>query len=279
MLPAVGALVGIGDFSRMTFVSVKALRHYHELGLLAPAEVDPGSGYRRYDLAQVPTAQVIRRLRELGMPLDEVREVMEAPDVGARNAAIGAHLRRMEGELERTRATVESLRLLLAEDAPPPIAVEYRRVGPARALAIRGDVAAADLLGWLDAAFAELYDAVREQGATRAGADGGLYSSELMEAERGEVVAFVPVGAAAAPAGRVEPLALPVGEYAVAVHHGSFESLDRTYAALGAVVAERELGVEGPVRENYLVGAADTPDEERHRTEICWPVFQTTPAD
>src|SRR5207237_7160032 len=100
MLGCVETLLGIGDFSRMTFLSVKTLRHYHEIGLLPPAEIDRESGYRRYALAQVPTAQVIRRLRELGMPLEGVRDVMEAPDVHTRNAEISAHLRRMEGELE-----------------------------------------------------------------------------------------------------------------------------------------------------------------------------------
>jgi DNA-binding transcriptional MerR regulator len=86
----VSTLVSIGDFSRMTFLSVKALRHYHDVGLLPPAEIDPDTGYRRYQLEQVPMAQVIRRLRELGMSLDDVRAVIEAPDVRARNAAIGA---------------------------------------------------------------------------------------------------------------------------------------------------------------------------------------------
>src|SRR4029079_8550337 len=47
-ITAMDPTLSIGDFSRMTFVSVKALRHYHEVGLLAPAAVDPGSGYRRY---------------------------------------------------------------------------------------------------------------------------------------------------------------------------------------------------------------------------------------
>src|SRR3954453_15662168 len=102
----------------MTLLSVKALRHYHEVGLLVPSEVDPSTGYRRYGISQVPTAQAIRRLRELGMPLDQVRVVIGAPDVAARNEAIGAHLRRMEGELDRTRETVASLRMLLAEAAP-----------------------------------------------------------------------------------------------------------------------------------------------------------------
>src|SRR5688572_30465499 len=129
------ANLSIGDFSRMTFVSVKALRHYHEIGLLAPARVDADSGYRRYSTEQVPIAQAIRRLRDLGMPLEGIGMVVRAPDVGARNAAIAAHLARMEGQLEETRATVASLRALLERGAAT-IAVEYRRLPRITALAI-----------------------------------------------------------------------------------------------------------------------------------------------
>ena len=277
MLARVATLLSIGDFSRMTFLSVKALRYYHDVGLLTPAEIDPASGYRRYELAQVPTAQVIRRLRDLGMPLDEVRHVMDAPDVRSRNAAIGAHLRRMEGELERTRATVESLRLLLDEDAPPSIAVEYREVGAAEALAIREHVALSDLFDWLGAAFTELRSGLGGQDARRTGPDAGLYPTELFADEEGDVVALVPVEGGAEPAGRVERLRLEPVEDTVAVRRGSLDDVDRTFAALGTVVAERAIGVQGPIRETYVVGAFDTPDEVEHRTEICWPVFGRRP--
>jgi DNA-binding transcriptional MerR regulator len=260
----VSTLVSIGDFSRMTFLSVKALRHYHEVGLLPPADIDPHTGYRRYQLQQVPMAQVIRRLRELGMSIDEVRTVLEAPGVRARNAAISAHLRRMEGELEQTRATVKSLRLLLDEAAPAPVGISYRTEEPAVALAIRAEIAHDNMFAWLDDAFAELHPAVTQ----RAGPDGALFSGELMEDEFGEIVALVP-GAGAA-GGRVHALDLPRVEYAVAVHAGPLEEVDRTYAALGAVVAGRAIGVRGSLRENYLSDG---------RIEICWPVFQTTPAE
>jgi DNA-binding transcriptional MerR regulator len=256
----VSTLVNIGDFARMTFLSVKALRHYHEVGLLPPAEIDPESGYRRYDVAQVPTAQVIRRLRELGMSLDDVRVVIDAPDIGARNDAIGAHLRRMEGQLEQTRATVQSLRLLLDETAPSPIAVSYRVDEPGTALAIGDEIAHDDMFPWLEAAFAELHPAVTHRTAV----DGALFSGELMEDEFGEIVALVP--GAGRSGGRVHERELPRVEWAVAVHAGPLEEVDRTYAALGAVVAERAIGVQGPLRENYL--------SDDH-IEICWPVFQT----
>ena len=61
-------------------LSVKTLRHYHEVGLLEPSEIDPNSGYRYYSYEQIPTAQVIRRLRGLEMPVAEVKAVLAAPD-------------------------------------------------------------------------------------------------------------------------------------------------------------------------------------------------------
>ena len=113
-------LLAIGDFSRMTHLSVKALRHYHDMGILEPAAIDPGTGYRSYAVAQVADAQVIRRLRDLNMPLDQIRAVLHAPDLGTRNAEIAAHLGRMERQLEEAKASVAGLRALLAGRPSPP---------------------------------------------------------------------------------------------------------------------------------------------------------------
>src|SRR5580704_11811301 len=86
------------------------------------------------------------------------------------------------------------------------------------------------------------------------------------------------VGAPAAALPLPLPLPLPPAELAVAVHRGSYADLDQTYGALGAYVAEREIGVDGPIREHYPVTEFDTDDESSYVTEVCWPVFQTTPA-
>ena len=74
------------------------------------------------------------------------------------------------------------------------------------------------------------------------------------------------------------PLEIPAAELAVAVHRGSHADLDQTYGALGTYVAEREIGVDGPIREHYLVTEFDTDDESSYVTEVCWPVFQTVPS-
>ena len=110
--------LAIGDFSRATHLSVKTLRHYHQLGLLIPAEVDPDSSYRRYTTEQIPTAQVIRRFRDLDMPLEQIGAVLQAPDVARRNELIAAHLARLEQELLETQEAVG----LAPRPAPGPVA-------------------------------------------------------------------------------------------------------------------------------------------------------------
>lgn len=268
----------IGDFSRMTYLSVKALRHYHEIGLLEPAVIDADTGYRLYQPAQLGRAQVIRRLRDLGMPLDGIRDVITAPDLERRNAAIVSHLRRMERELDHTQSVVASLRALLDQPAPTPLPVEYRTDPALRVLAVRDRIGMDDAETWSSEAFAELHRALDEFGSQRTGPDGALWHSEFFQADAGEVVAFVPIAAnePAPRSGRAALVDLPASEVAVTVHAGPFADLDRAYASLGTYVAERAIGFDGPIRENYLITAADTPDESAHRTEVCWPVFQTT---
>src|ERR1700757_3741360 len=102
--------VTIGDFSRASHLTVKTLRHYHEVGLLEPSEVDPDNGYRYYSEDQIPLAQVIRRLRGLQMPVADVKSVLAAPDSDTRNRLILEHLDRLERELAQTREAVGELR-------------------------------------------------------------------------------------------------------------------------------------------------------------------------
>ncbi len=270
-------LFSIGEFSRATHLSVKALRHYHEVGLLEPAAVDPGTGYRCYAVAQVPEAQVIRRLRDLDMPLDQVRAVLDASGAGdtdTRDRVVLEHLQQMEQRLEETRASVASLRALL-EGGVPELAVEHRSVPVTAARVIAEMVAWDDAEAWLAASFAALDAEVAERGDVRIGPDSALYESDFFEAHAGEVVAFVPV------AGPVDRdldgsglVAIPAAVLAVTVHAGSFEELDRTYAALGSYVASRALGGPGPIREHYVV--ADAVDPADLRTEVGWPLHDPT---
>jgi DNA-binding transcriptional MerR regulator/effector-binding domain-containing protein len=272
------ALLTIGEFSRLTHLSVKALRHYDDVGLLEPAHVDPSSGYRRYATAQVPVAHVIRRFRDLDMPLEQIQAVLEAPDVGARDRVIVAHLERMEQMLEETQVTVASLRRLL-EGGETTLPIEYRSVPVTPAIAVRARIHWDDAEGWLSAALEDLHRALVTAASAPDGPDAALYSPEFFERHLGEVIAFVPVTGAMAVVGRVEVVDIPATEYAVTVHQGPFADLDQAYGALGSFVSERVLGADGPILERYLAADANTDDAAGLRTEVCWPIRYIPPEE
>jgi len=273
------AFLSIGDFSRATHLTVKTLRHYHEIGLLVPANVDPGTGYRRYGTDQLPGAQVIRRLRELDMPLEQIRAVLTAPDVQARNERLSAHLARLERDLDRAARAVRSLGDLLTR-APGPAQrnVELRSVPAVTAAAIDEEVAAQDAVAWLQGALGELHATLAAQHQPAVGPAGGIYDDAIFTDHHGRATVFVPCTGSLRPMGRVRAQRIPAGEFAVLRHDGPPAEVDLTYAALAEYVARHALAVDGPIREYYLVGQRDTPDSTQWRTEVAWPVFITAPA-
>ncbi len=235
--------------------------------------VNPDTGYRYYSARQIPIAQVIRRLRDLEMPVADVKAVLAAPDAGGRNALIAAHLGRLEAELAQTRVAVESLRSLLQ---PPDgaTAIEHRSVPATAAAAIEAVVDRADVLAWWQGALGELRGTVRAQGLRATGPSGGVFASDLFQHDRGRATVFVPVAGRVRPVGRVAPLVIPAAELAIISHHGSLSDADLSYAKLGSYATTREISIDGPLREYYLRGADDTSDESEWRTEIGWPIFR-----
>jgi len=268
-----GTRLTIGEFSRITHLSAKTLRHYHQVELLEPSSVDPHTGYRYYSEEQIPLAQVIRRLRDLEMPIADVKAVVAAPEAAARNRLIAAHLDSLEAELIRTSQAVSALRDLL-QRPDLPLTVEHRTVPATLAVAIQQTVDRQDLLTWWRGALAELHATVHAQNLTATGPTGGLYDSDIYLNERGRCTVFVPVEGTSREIGRVITLTVPPAELAVTRHHGSLNDADLTYGALGAYAASHEISVEGPLREYYLCGAHETQDTARWETEIGWPIFR-----
>jgi DNA-binding transcriptional MerR regulator/effector-binding domain-containing protein len=266
--------VSIGQFAAAAHLSVKTLRHYHEVGLLEPSEVDPDSGYRYYSYEQIPTAQVIRRLRTLDMPVADVKAVLGASDPQARHRLILEHLGRLEAQLAETQAAVGELQALLErEQTEQP--VEHRTIAPTPAVAIHDVVDREDVLAWWHGALGELHATVAAQGLRQAGPPGGLYTTDIFEHDRGAGTVFIPVDGSARAIGRVTPLVVPGAEVAVMHHPGSLATVDLTYGDLGGYVMKHEISVDGPLRENYLRGFLDTDDRNTWETEIAWPIFRS----
>jgi DNA-binding transcriptional MerR regulator len=112
-------LLPIGRFARLTGLSVKALRHYDELGLLRPARVDPDSGYRHYSAAQVELAETIRLLRRLEVPLDDISALLATDDPARMREVLHAHQLRTAQRSAELKAVLQRLQPLL--DGKEPI--------------------------------------------------------------------------------------------------------------------------------------------------------------
>jgi DNA-binding transcriptional MerR regulator len=94
-------LFNIGAFSVLTGLSIPALRHYDEIGLLPPTSVDVNTAYRRYGLAQVATARLVRALRAVEVPIDEIRAVITVTDPATPTSALAVQRSRL---VDRSRA-------------------------------------------------------------------------------------------------------------------------------------------------------------------------------
>jgi DNA-binding transcriptional MerR regulator len=269
--------LAIGHFSRATHLNIKTLRHYHRIGLLEPADVDPDTGHRRYGTDQIPTAQIIRRLRALEMPLEEIHAVIKTSDPAVRNQLIASHLQRLEETLERTQQAAASLRDLLE---PPidaaPIAIEHRRIPATSAAAVTQVIDVRDATGWYQGALGELHALLNAQRITPSGPGGAIYATELFTHGRGEATVFVPCNETVRATGRVTALVVPEVDLALTVHPGPHNAeLDRAYGALATYVTDHTLAIEGPIREYYLIGPHETDHQDQWQTEIGWPIFHT----
>jgi effector-binding domain-containing protein len=198
------------------------------------------------------------------------------PILGPENDLIAAHLTRLEDGLAKTQAAVASLRDLL-EGPRATVPIEHRSQPALPSAAISGVVAIDDLGPWFQGAIGELYATLAAQGATPAGPAGSVVANDLFADGQGPVTVFVPTEAPIRPVGRVTAVVLPAVELAIIVHAGSHADIDRAYGSLATYVSEQALGVDGPIRERYLVGRHDTADEGSWRTEIGWPIFDVGP--
>jgi len=229
-------LIGIGTFAQRVRLSPRQLRDYDELGLLAPAYVDPDSGYRYYHRGQARSAITIGLLRSLGVPLADIHALLVAESVGP---LLDRQRARLAAEVERAQRALRSLDRLIGSEELIPYDVVER---PEPALTLTGLHGRCDG-SELDAAAAALIAELPDGPVT------GLYPLEL----DGEIEFFVGVPGPG--------LELPAARAAVATHRGRYAELPLAYFALLAHAEERGRRPGALVRERYLAAPPDVAPE------------------
>ncbi|RIH77470.1 Multidrug-efflux transporter 1 regulator [Calidithermus terrae] len=265
-------LLPIGRFSQVTRLSVRMLRHYDELGLLKPALVDEASGYRYYSLAQAAEAERIRLLRELEVPLEEIRELLSAPDARSVRERLERHKARLEAAVAGYRRAIAALEGL--EAAPLgtayPVRLRHEAAQPVLSRRLRGPFP--EMVRGLGAAFAALYAALARQDLRPAGPPFVLYHGPEFDEEDLDYEPGLPTERLGSPWGDLRAWELPPGPVAYTLHAGPYGGIGRAYQAVATWMGEHGHEAAGPPREVYLVGQGQAENPAEYRTELVWPV-------
>jgi DNA-binding transcriptional MerR regulator len=263
-------LMPIGEFARLTGLTVKALRHYDEVGLLHPAMVDPQTGYRWYASEQLRPALRVRRLRALDVPVAEIKRLLAGAD---QTALLCAHRERISARAKRDQQIINQLdRLISGEERSVPEDVLYRievKELPAQELAVITErVPTSGLADWLRGAFDELFACAGEVGA-------GPPFAVLPPPDIEDVVdveAALPLAGEVVPSGRIALRHDPGFRALVALHHGPYQSLAQAHRALWNALDCQGVEVAGPPREIYLTNPDEVSDPSHNLTEVVWPL-------
>jgi DNA-binding transcriptional MerR regulator len=267
----------IGEFSKLSKVSVKALRHYDDLGLLAPAAVDRFTSYRYYTADQLPRLNRILALKDLGLSLEEIRRLLAE---GLPAAELRGMLRIKQAELERHLAEEHArlgrvaarLQQIEAEDAMPTHEVIVKEVPALRVASVRAIIPTFSAQGplWDDLAAYLVQHGLRPNAACLT-----IYHDEEYRERDVDAEVCEPVDAPLGAAGHVTVYDLPACKVAATVHHGSYDGLNSAYGALMGWIGANGYRIAGPNREIYLRNHADHGvGPEDLVTEVQFPVEQ-----
>ena len=120
-------LLNIGAVAAATGLTVPALRHYDQIGLLKPARVDAGTGYRRYRRGQLDDARLICGLRAVGVPIDEIRVVVGQP-AGQVRSALDGHRERLVAQVRELSQQILAVDEFIEKGTPMPALQAVRPV-------------------------------------------------------------------------------------------------------------------------------------------------------
>ena len=263
--------IAIGRFAGLTGISVNTLRRYDESGLLSPAFVDPFSGYRLYSIEQLDIGILIRLLRDLDVPLCEVKALLSARGADEVKTVLAHHRERIldrHAELERILARIDVV--LDQEQGLLPYEVELVALRPDWVVSRRTTATRAQLDDALGHCLVELEDELASIEARAVGRELVLYHNPLQWYVGLDFEVCLPVDRVVA-----ETLGgrrLPGGAAMQTVYRGPWDDIWQAYGAMLAQIARRGYEVCGPVREFYVVDERDTDDSQHYVTEMTWPV-------
>jgi len=268
-------MIRIGDFSKLSRVSVKALRYYDEMGLLKPVSVDRFTGYRLYEYSQLSTLNRILALKELGFSLEEIGRLL---DDGLSLEQMRGMLKlrqtearqRVREETERLERIESRLRQIEQENNMSKYDVVIKNVEAVKVASVRDVVPTPPDQGGL---WGELGGYLAMHRVRPSGACFTLYHDEDFKERDWDLEVCEQIDDDLTESARVKVRNLPAAAVACTIHNGPFATLNEAYSAIGTWLDSNGYRIIGPCREVYLNPSKDGSQNDPNTvTEIQFPV-------
>ncbi len=268
----------IGDFSRLSQVSIKTLHYYDEIKLLKPARVDSFTGYRYYSAEQLPRLNRILALKDLGLSLDDIARLLDEdllPEqirdmFRMKQAEIQNRLEAEQMRLARVEARLQQIE---QEGEMPVYEVVVKTVEPQKVAAAREVIPTYGHVGLLLDRIFKYLDQNRIQPV---GPAASIYHDQGYRTKDVDVEAIIPINGSPPDGDKVKIFELPkVDMMAAVIHQGGYESIGGAYNTVTVWLEQNDCQVTGPIREIYIQGMGGNDDPSTFITEIQVPVEKT----
>jgi DNA-binding transcriptional MerR regulator len=264
-------LLSIGTFASMTRLSAKALRLYDQLGILQPLHIDPQTGYRYYGIDQVPSARMIRNMRDMDMPLAMIRRMLMVLSVSQAQAEllVRQHLEMRERQLEQIRWHARQFTQQLKSEANKMnLEVVVKEIPTQQIISITRRHKQDGLSEQIQKDCGALFTLINEQGAKPADAPFGIYHGPISETEDGPIETSVAINGKVEVKDNIEAKQLEGGKAAGVVITGEqckYPELLAAYDAAADWIQKNGYEMVGAPREIWYTGPG--PDA---KWEIVW---------
>jgi len=269
-------LFGIGDFSRLTMLSVRMLRHYDQRGLLEPAFVEPANGYRYYSPSQLQVAARIRSLRDAGCGIEQIAELL---GLFGRTEELRLALVDHANSLDSAAREIAEQKSLLSsiidhlEENIMPITVQERDYPALRVLALRRIIADYQSEGALWGDFAQF---LQQPGSPDMSQFGGRFGATYFDSDYRESDVDVAIWGEFAGSfeaqGDFQIIEFPAQKVAWATLVGPYEGTGTVCEAIGQWISEHGYSMSGPMFNVNIVSPAQDPDPANWITEVNYPI-------
>ncbi len=247
-------MFSIGELSKITGLSIKTLRLYHEKGVLVPPRVNEGSGYRYYDHNSVKKARVVIRLREMAFSLNEIREILDNYDD---EADILDYLERqkqfVESTIRRHKGIIVSLNRIITKEREAKMAAQNSEFEVEEKILDAMLIAGVRMKGKYSDCGKGFAKIGRSMGRYICGKPFCLYYDGEYREDDADLEACMPVREGKEVEG-ISVRELPGGRCVSLLHKGPYEELGRSYEKVLAYAKEKGYRVALPTREVYLKG-------------------------